>query len=341
MNVYDRLSNLFAYMCNQNFPATVHNIAKAMNVYEKQIAQDIAFIESFEMPKGNPLFKPHMSITYIDGEPCYHMNPAAFVYYSHLELDEQRYSSKIPKDYVLCPLTHLEDEFHKYLIENEGLHNCTNNEEYKEFSLQLIPNLMNSKEDISDTKATVEEAMTLGKQIEFNYQGISNLHMIPHLLMRDINTKKLYAIETFEDDYLEIFSLAEMDSVRTTSTQKTTIIPKKIARAQCIWSFEPEYLDKIMVSAPTHIKVKIYEDNADIINKIKADTCCRSKGILKGPFPSQDDSSINIYFYEDDVIGLEAFEEWTRQFGSSVIMLEPKELAYDIYRALISGIREN
>ena len=336
MNVYDRLSNLFAYMCNQNFPATVHNMAKAMNVYEKQIAQDIAFIESFEMPKGNPLFKSHMSITYIDGEPCYHLNPAAFVYYSHLELDEQRYSSKHPNDYILCPLTYLEDEYNKYLIENEGFHNCTDLEEYKAFSLQLIPDLMSSKEDISDIKATVEKAIALGAQIKFDYQGIPDLHMIPHLIMRDINTRKLYAIETFaEDDYLEVFSLKEIDYANIITTQKATIVPEKIARAQCFWSFEPEYLDKIMDSAPTHVKVKIYEDNADIINKIKADTGCRSKGILRGPFPSSDNSSINIYYYEDDVIGLEAFEEWTRQFGSSMIVLEPKELAYDIFRELV------
>ena len=342
MNVYDRLSNLFAYICNQDFPATISNLAKAMNVYEEQIAQDIAFLESFEMPKGNPIFKQHMSITLVGDEPCYHMKANAFVHYSNLFIEKEDYDSPVSRDYTLCHMSYLENAFFKYIIEHNGVDYLHNNYDYYTFPLIVIPKLLNNENNISDNLDTIEKAINLGAQIKFDYQGMSGLYLIPHLIMRDINTSQLYVIQIPDkEDYLddiepEIFALSDIDLAEIMSPQESDISPEALSLMQSCWSFEPEYLDNIMKESPRHVRLKIFEDNADIITKIKADTSCRIKGCLSGPFLDGDDPNTNIYYYEDDIVGMEAFKKWTLQFGKSMVVLEPKELAIEIYRELVN-----
>ncbi|MCR5587125.1 MAG: hypothetical protein K6F77_06305, partial [Lachnospiraceae bacterium] len=96
---------------------------------------------------------------------------------------------------------------------------------------------------------------------------------------------------------------------------------------------------------PFHVKLKIYEDNLYIIDLIKADTKHRVNGVLTGPFPplnpdytaespEKPQFPLSIYYYEDDVIGKDAFKKWLQQFKASVVVEEPVELAREIYDSL-------
>ena len=44
------------------------------------------------------------------------------------------------------------------------------------------------------------------------------------------------------------------------------------------------------------------------------------------------------YYYEDDIIGLGEFQRWLRSYGSSIQVIEPKELRDDIINAAKTGL---
>ena len=76
---------------------------------------------------------------------------------------------------------------------------------------------------------------------------------------------------------------------------------------------------------PVHVKIRINTNTHNILNKIKADVERRES---KNIYPDGDYS-----YYEDDIIGMNAFRSWLYQYGSSVVVLEPKELAQEVYRS--------
>lgn len=71
-----------------------------------------------------------------------------------------------------------------------------------------------------------------------------------------------------------------------------------------------------------HVKAKIY-DEANVVEKVKRDLGKRAKKTLT----KADDF---YYIYEDTIVGINSFRSWVNSFGSSVIVLEPKELAKEI-----------
>ncbi len=77
---------------------------------------------------------------------------------------------------------------------------------------------------------------------------------------------------------------------------------------------------------PVHVKIRIRPETATIIDKITADTKHRKhmcRLYKKGEF----------YYYEDDIIGLGEFQRWLRSYGSSIQVIEPKELRNNIIDA--------
>ncbi|MNN57389.1 hypothetical protein D3C81_1723760 [compost metagenome] len=77
----------------------------------------------------------------------------------------------------------------------------------------------------------------------------------------------------------------------------------------CIWGMEQG--EKVKV------KVKFLKE-VDVENKIKRDLKYRKNKILE--------EYDGFFLYEDIVIGINSFRAWIRSYGSSAIVLEPKEL---------------
>lgn len=71
-----------------------------------------------------------------------------------------------------------------------------------------------------------------------------------------------------------------------------------------------------------HVKAKIYNE-ANVIEKVKRDLGKRAKDTL---------TKINdtYYIFEDTIIGINSFRSWVNSYGSSIIVLEPRELANEI-----------
>ncbi len=72
-----------------------------------------------------------------------------------------------------------------------------------------------------------------------------------------------------------------------------------------------EYSDE-----PIHIKLKIY-DKAGVPERVRRDLGKKADRCLK--------KDVDGYIYEDDVIGIKKCMAWVRSYGSSIIVLEPKD----------------
>ena len=82
---------------------------------------------------------------------------------------------------------------------------------------------------------------------------------------------------------------------------------------------------------PVPVKVRIYANTANIISKIKAETSLRKYRKL-----TQDG---NDYIYTDTIIGTANFRSWLRGYGSSVVVMEPKELADEMKESALKVIQ--
>ena len=82
---------------------------------------------------------------------------------------------------------------------------------------------------------------------------------------------------------------------------------------------------------PVSVKVRIFDNTPNIIPKIKAETSLRKYGKL-----TKDDIG---YIYTDTIIGLDNFRSWLRGYGSSVVVLEPQELADKMKESALNVIK--
>ena len=78
--------------------------------------------------------------------------------------------------------------------------------------------------------------------------------------------------------------------------------------------------------AVRHVKLKIYKETGNLYEKIRTETNGRRFGRLYDD-PTKDD----VAYYEDEVCGMGSFKSWLLGYGASVYVLEPKELAREMY----------
>ena len=82
-----------------------------------------------------------------------------------------------------------------------------------------------------------------------------------------------------------------------------------------------------------HVKIRISKDTGNIYEKIKTETNGRRFGKLY-----DDPENEEIAYYEDDVCGMGSFKRWLLGYGASVMVLEPDELAEEMYRILLNRL---
>ena len=87
-----------------------------------------------------------------------------------------------------------------------------------------------------------------------------------------------------------------------------------------VWGME--YQEK-----PVHVKVKVYDEFA-VAQRVMRDLGDRAERTMT--------KYDGYYIYEDDIIGQEKFRAWIRSYGSSVVVLEPRE----IREKVLESVRE-
>ena len=320
MEVYRRLNDLIIFLCDETFQATTENLAKAMGVREQQVKADIDFLLNYEVQKGKYLFKPHINFTETDSGICYHMNS----------------ETAFGNDYKLLRLTPREFEYNKYyeagnysyydlnyiLKEIDGIE-ILDYDEYSWFS----------SDKVSDMERVIDASETIAYKRVSMKETDDGIEFTPHFIKRDMNTDELYVIEVDEvDGYITgepIYAIHKYEIVPKGTDSRSKLSDEIRARVDSVWSFDGDTLYDIYENKEeaTHLKLMIFDED-DMIERIRTDTFGRKRGSLTGPCSYGEDT---VYYYEDDVLGLKPFKEWVKEFGESVIVLEPKELAYEIY----------
>lgn len=334
MKVYRRLTDLITLLCDETFQATTENLAGAVGVSERQIEEDIDYLMKYKTAKGKQLFASHITITKTDSGDCYQMDPEAFGEgYKLLRLTPYEFKYFKALDYHRY-------EVESYLSEEEELFASMLDIRIEGFEHIFYPEVVTGMEKAIDAGATISMKRVLNGKIK-------NVPFIPHFIKRDVNENELYVIQVDEDGYISAVPFYNICSYEIESKDGRKDFSDEIrARVDSVWSFdidtlddifknneEPTHinedtLDDIAKKEPMHIKLMIFDED-DMIERIKTDTFGRKRGSLTGPCSYGEDT---VYYYEDDVLGLKPFKEWVKEFGESVIVLEPKELAYEIYR---------
>lgn len=173
--------------------------------------------------------------------------------------------------------------------------------------------------------ALVEGAIKEHRFISFDYyekemQDIATYKIVPLKIVYENN--KFYILTCvdglvksfyFENIKSEIALLEQSNDVP--GSVFMTILPQ-------VWGMDFE-------AEPYLVEVKFY-DEGDVFNRVRAELSGRTLGELR--------EEEGFLYYEDTVYGLDAFKEWILSFGSSAVVLKPKQLRNQIIEELKNSI---
>ncbi len=171
---------------------------------------------------------------------------------------------------------------------------------------------------VRENQKKITAAIEQGNAITFDYKsGIGRVHSLTILPVR-INTNVtdnwIYVLSSVGTSY----RLDRFVHICKIVPPPASVKKKPNANRKYYWgtgsSREP---------APTHVKIKIYNETGNILEKIRNDLSFRRE---TGTFRQAGD----VIYYEDDVIGIKDFQRWVRSYGSSIVVIEPRELRDDI-----------
>ena len=108
-------------------------------------------------------------------------------------------------------------------------------------------------------------------------------------------------------------------------------------RLRILWAAE--------ISEPVKVKIKIY-DEYGVARRVRRDLGESRARHLTGPFTDEvsindrveNDKPIDYYIYEDEVIGIYKFAAWVRSYGSSIVVLEPEEMAKKMVESAVKRL---
>ena len=166
----------------------------------------------------------------------------------------------------------------------------------------------------ADRLQILQEAIVHHKVVYINYSFSSkiefNLPIQPICLLFNYYDQMIHVLCSDGKKY-------NIKRIRKASIHNETFVPSK----------KPSFLDDLWASGygkdekPIEIKLKITESTSNLINKFISDTANRKHGHF--------DPETGIY--TDTILGEAGFRRWLRKYGSSIVVLEPRELAAKMY----------
>ena len=195
----------------------------------------------------------------------------------------------------------------------------------------IFPNI---KQDCLRFTAQITNAAACGYGIKLTIRKDEKVHTVsvnPLGIYHNMENNSFYCIDTNGDyyDYSTIISVSNISPVETSNP----VTPAALDYIDCLWGrihsdanndnagqteAASGHLDLSL--QPMTVKVLIKENTQNILAKIKADTAYRK-------FAHIQKAGEGSWIYTDKVIGEAGFRRWLRGFGSSVVVLEPEELA--------------
>lgn len=306
-NSFYRLNTIISFLSSEEFSYSISNLSEILNVPKPILHNDII----------NILKSTENSL---------------YLYPADEELeDDFIYSASLEKEilsgkYDNIPLS-IDNPFKSDIsvsLTNFEL-NCLN-----DFLKQYNYNVLKKENDylikngvlaFSDKEILIQEAISnaiaddacidisyMSRNGDFFTRTIRPIRIVHNLI------ENIMHIITIYDGKIYPYRLDRIKSV----SPATSSVPKAdlslVPNLDTVWGME--------FGEVYHVKAKIY-DEANVVEKVKRDLGKRADKTL---------TKINdtYYIYEDTIIGINSFRSWVNSFGSSVIVLEPKELAMEI-----------
>ena len=184
-------------------------------------------------------------------------------------------------------------------------------------------------EEVMVLQDEIREAIKCGHPISFHYSSQDGEEDIKCLSVRSIyetlDNKRVYCVAFDEENSPLLYRLDWMTGLEVENNKKMDPLPKDAMDfLDHMWEADVSKDERL------HVKIKIYNETKNIYDKIKKDTRDRKYGRLY-----KDEKDDNIFYYEDEVSGKNSFKKWLRRYGASVVVLEPQELAIEMYDSAV------
>ena len=319
----DSSLNIIGYIISliiaEKFDASINSLSSACNIPIQQMRKCIAIIfqnkillsHLSDSPESNDdaddaddaddpltastLFRDKLASGNYDNANIYLVNMEDFI-----------------EDYLLLPVTPVEIGYMNTTYPSLLQNHMTSLFEIKD-SIDSIPPYILERQDL------IQDAILQNRQVEFMYKspqhGTSRIQCSPVSVVQNITSHILYLKDT-NNFYYRLDRIKSTIKILTIKSEISAYIPDTYQK----YFWGTEYQNH---GSPIHVKLRITNETSNIIEKIKKDTALR---IQTSSF-YQDD---NFFYYEDDVLGIQDFRRWLRSYGSSITVLEPRELIDEI-----------
>ena len=329
-NAYNRLSEIMAYLMSDSVPegVSVYDLSRMTDIPVDVAARDILAITGDKHIKGSFYLQDEADInvwrqSIKDGETK--------ALDKKLRIDKDLFLQGLPADVVAVNLT----PFEKNIFASAA------DPSYFSGAVRIKKPVFAGDADVPRILGPLQMAIEQGHTVSFMYGNEGrNEGFIPRSIYTDQFNKKKYLAGTYNCVGTVLRRIDHIKELKVHSEENVPPLKEgELDILDHIWGGDI-YPEEIKITALNdkkqeirydirHVKIKIFKETGNIYEKIKTETNGRRFGRLY-----EDPEDEDIACYEDDVCGMGSFKKWLLGYGASVMVLEPYELAEDMYRLL-------
>ena len=334
MDAYSRLSELTALLMSEGFPEgiSIKGISSVLNVPPEIVAGDIITLTGDSHIKGSLVLSEDMDIR--DWRRSLEKGETQALEV-HIRIDNDLFLTEGAEDAVAVNLSPFEKNVFARAANASRISDA----------VWIKEPVFAGTGETPGTLGPLQIAIEQGHPVSFTYiagnEREKNAEFIPRSIYLDLYDKSRYLVGKCEGSGL---LLKRLDRIKELMVHDDKNVPPQregeLDLLDYIWGadIEPgekydgqagESPDLVEGYLVRHVKIKIYKETANIYEKIKTETNGRRFGKLYDD-PEEDKAA----YYEDDVCGMGSFKRWLLGYGASVMVLEPCDLAEDIYGIL-------
>lgn len=197
-------------------------------------------------------------------------------------------------------------------------------------------------QQLSANREEVTNAIRFERSVNFRYRdktgAIEDITIRPLRILESLDSGLHYIISSPDSKNITFHRLDRIQSnVRITKKAGTgggapespdEAPDSPLRKFDYIWDADAAYDQE-----PFDVRIRIEAGTRNILQKIKSETSRRRYARL-----TQSETDPDVWYYTDKVIGFHSFRRWVYQYGASMTVLEPRELADSICQSALSRL---
>lgn len=370
IDAYKRLSELMALLMSERFPAglTIKDISSSLNVPPEMVIEDILTLTSYKYIRGSFVT---LDRSEEKGDPLETYGTTASAGSYDKTTEAWLHSLKTGEASAFKRKFRIEPDV--FLSENAGDVVAVNLSPFEKNVFARAANVSHFSDSVwikkpafagaetpPGTLGPLQMAIEQGHPVTFTYVTETGEEkeegFIPRQIYTDLFTGRVYLVgipgrkdcvvssalpepvEGSKDSAAHIL-LKRIDRIKDFKVHNNENVPPvkpgELDVLDYIWGgdISPDEMTQKGGYVIRHVKIRISKDTGNIYEKIKTETNGRRFGKLY-----DDPENEEIAYYEDDVCGMGSFKRWLLGYGASVMVLEPVELAEEMYSLLLNRL---